>query len=105
MMILYLDSDYLCHMEPAVGRTAVQTDAFNGKCKTYIEGFRFVPSGQSWTRSDGKVFHGEMIAPAVNYSVLVEAQRNYDDGIDSLDDTLADLMDTIEELCEEIIGE
>lgn len=62
-MTIYLDKDYKCHLENDGNMTAAETDAFEGKCREYIEGFRFVPEGHTWTREDGKAFRGEMIAP------------------------------------------
>ena len=55
-MIIYIDTDYKCHTSPGEGLTAVETDAFNGKCRQYIEGYRFVPNGGIWVRDDGEVF-------------------------------------------------
>ena len=74
-MIIYIDSDYKCHTSPGEGRTAVETNAFDGKCRQYIEGYRFVPSGEIWVREDGQVFHGEMIAPWRDYGILSEFQE------------------------------
>ena len=51
---------------------------FDDKCDTFIEGYRFIPSGESWVRKDGKVFHGEMISPWKSYSELDQAQREYE---------------------------
>lgn len=85
-MIIYIDSDFKCHVEAADGMTAVETDAFEGKCKTYIEGFRFVPTGEEWKREDGVVFRGEMVAPWKNYSVLASAQEQYEELIAEMDD-------------------
>lgn len=62
-MIIYIDSDFKCYASNAEGRTAVETDAFNGKCQEFIEGYRFVPSGETWVRADGVKFVGEMISP------------------------------------------
>lgn len=56
----------------------IETDFFDGKCQTLIEGYRFVPSDYSWTRSDGTVFHGEMIAPFKPYDQLAAAQAQYE---------------------------
>ena len=53
-------------------------DAFDGKCNAYIEGYRFIPSGQTWTRADGVVFTGEMIAPWKPWDELDAAQREYE---------------------------
>lgn len=78
-MTIYIDKDCKCYTEPAAGRTAVETSAFDGKCRQYIEGYRFVPAGQSWTREDGQVFHGEMIAPWRPYDILEEFQALYEE--------------------------
>lgn len=78
MKTIYVDSDYKCHVTNDGTMTAVETDAFDGMCDTYIEGYRFVPSGESWTRSDGEVFHGEMISPWKDYAELDAAQRAYE---------------------------
>ena len=78
-MTIYIDSDYKCHTSPADGLTAVETDAFEDKCSRYIQGYRFVPAGQSWTREDGQVFHGEMVAPWQPYEILAELQAVYEE--------------------------
>lgn len=74
-MIIYIDTDFKCHTAPAEGLTAVETDAFEGKCPAYIEGYRYVPSGSTWTREDGVEFTGEMISPWKPWEELDEAQR------------------------------
>lgn len=74
-MTIYIDNDYKCYTSPADGLTAVETDAFDGKCRQFIEGYRFVPAGQVWTREDGQVFHGEMVAPWRDYGILSEFQE------------------------------
>jgi hypothetical protein len=78
MRTIYIDSNFKCHITDDGTMTAVETDFFDGKCNTYIEGYRFVPSGESWTRSDGVVFHGEMIAPWKPYAELAAAQQQYE---------------------------
>ena len=78
MKTIYLDSDFRCHVESDGTMTAVETDYFDGKCTAYIEGYRFVPAGQNWTREDGKVFAGEMVAPCADYSMLAAAQQQYE---------------------------
>lgn len=59
--------------------TLVETDFFDGKCATFVEGYLFIPAGASWTRADGVVFHGEMIAPWKPYDELDIAQRAYEE--------------------------
>lgn len=77
-MIIYLDSDFKCHIRNDGTLIAVETAAFDGKCDAYIEGYRFVPGGKTWIREDGAVFAGEMIAPWKPWKVLDEAQREYE---------------------------
>lgn len=78
MKTIYLDSDFKCHVADDGTMTAVETDAFDGKCDAYIEGYRYVPSGETWTRSDGAVFYGEMIAPWKDYKELAAAQAQHE---------------------------
>ena len=77
-MTIYIDSDYKCHITTADGLTAVETDVFDGMCAAYIEGYRFVPAGASWTRPDGVVFQGEMVSPWKPWRELDSAQRAYE---------------------------
>lgn len=78
MKTIYIDSEFKCHVTNDGTMTAVETDAFDGKCDAYIEGYRFVPDGETWTRSDGEVFHGEMVPPWKPYAELDAAQREYE---------------------------
>ena len=78
-MTIYIDSDYKCHTSPGETLTAVETDFFDGKCRQYIEGYRFVPTEQVWEREDGQVFEGEMVAPWQDYAVLAEFQSIYEE--------------------------
>lgn len=77
-MTIYIDKDYLCHAEPGEGLEAVQTGFFDGKAPGYIEGYRFVPAGESWTREDGAVFAGEMVSPWKDWTELDAMQREYE---------------------------
>ena len=78
MRTIYIDSDFKCHLTDDGTMTAMETDFFDGKCDTFVEGYRFVPVGESWTREDGEVFSGEMIAPWKDYAELDNAQREYE---------------------------
>lgn len=77
-MTVYINSEFKCHLENDGAMTPVQTDFFDGKCEALIEGYRFIPFGESWTREDGAVFEGEMIAPWKDYAELDAAQREYE---------------------------
>lgn len=77
-MIIYVDSDFKCHLTNDGTFTQAETDAFDNKCHVYIEGYRFVPSGKTWMREDGVEFTGEMIAPWKPWDELDKAQREYE---------------------------
>lgn len=90
-MTIYLDSNFRCHTSDTGGLTAVETTAFDGKCSRYIQGYRFVPAGQIWTREDGVVFTGEMVAPAEDSRILEAAQAAYEEAQAENADALAAL--------------
>ena len=79
-MIIFADChNFECHTTNPEGiYTEIETDFFDGKCATFIEGYRYIPDGRSWTREDGVVFHGEMIAPFKPYSELAAAQSQHE---------------------------
>ena len=85
-MIIYLDADYKCHSESGDGLRAVEVHFFDGKCRRFIEGYRFVPAGEVWIRSDGVEFKGEMIAPFVDYAILAAYQGQYEEMLAELQD-------------------
>lgn len=70
-MIIYLDSEFICHLTDDGTMRAVETDVFDGKADAFIQGYRYVPEGEVWTRTDGVMFHGLMIAPAKNYDRIM----------------------------------
>lgn len=78
MRTIYIDSEFKCHATNDGTMTAVEVDFFSNKCDSFIEGYRFIPDGESWTDQNGVVFHGLMIAPWKNHSELEAAQREYE---------------------------
>ena len=77
--MIYIDSEFKCHADNLDGSLRqVETSFFDGKCKTFIEGYRFVPPGDIWTSNDGIVFRGGMTAPYKPYSELAAAQAQYE---------------------------
>lgn len=76
-MTIYIDDDYKCYVSAADGRRAVETGAFNGKCDEWIESYRFVPNGETWTREDGELIRGEMAAPWKDLGEAYAAQEAY----------------------------
>ena len=78
-MLIYLDSDFKCYTSKNENTIlTVETDFFNGKCQSFIEGYRFVPQNEVWTNSNGDIFQGEMIAPWKNFDELDSTQRTYE---------------------------
>lgn len=77
-MTIYVDKEFKCHMTDDGTRRAVEIEFFNGKCAEFIEGYRCVPVGENWTREDGEVFHGEMVAPWKDYAQLAQCQAIYE---------------------------
>ena len=89
MMTIYIDIDFKCHVTDGGGMTPIETDAFDGKCNRYIEGFRFVPAGETWTRKDGVAFQGQMISPHTDYAILAAYQEQYKESATELQDAEA----------------
>lgn len=88
MKTIYLNSDFQCSVtekEDTVQR--VETELFDGKCNAFIEGYRFIPEGQIWTRTDGVQFAGEMLAPFKDYTYLEMVQAVYDQLAADITDT------------------
>ena len=80
-MKIYIDTDFKCHAAPAEGLRETETIFFEGKCAEYIEGYRFVPAGESWTDADGQTFDGEMVTPWKDWRELDAAQRTYEQSL------------------------
>lgn len=76
-MTFYIDDEYKIHTKDEYGLIAIETDFFNGKCETFIEGHRFVPADEMWMREDGEKF-SNMIAPWKDLTEAEAAQREYE---------------------------
>lgn len=105
MRTIYIDSDFKCHLTNDDNSfTAIETDFFDGKCNAFVLSYRFIPEGQSWTREDGEVFHGEMIAPFKNPIEVENVQTLYEElyntEIAPLKEENAMLMECILEMSE-----
>lgn len=77
-MKIYIDSEFKCHTSTGDGLREIETPFFDNCDPAYIEGYRFVPAGESWTREDGEVFQGEMISPWKDWEELDKFQREYE---------------------------
>lgn len=71
-MKIFIDSDCKCHTSDDGTMRSFEVSFFDYKCPELIEGYRYVPRGETWTRSDGEVFQNGMITPCKDYSELEE---------------------------------
>lgn len=78
-MTIYIDSDYKCHLSDDGTLRVFDVPFFDSKCTEFVEGCRYVPSGETWTRADGQTFTGEMITPWRDYAILAELQALYEE--------------------------
>lgn len=77
-MKIYIDNEYKCHASSAEDRREFDVPFFDGKCKEYIEGYRYIPPGERWVKPNGEFFRGEMISPWKDYNELEKAQMQYE---------------------------
>lgn len=77
-MTVYIDSEYKCHVSSGEGLREFDVPYFDGKCPAFIEGYRYVPDGETWIRADDEEFKGEMIAPWKPYDQLYKTQLEYE---------------------------
>lgn len=67
MRTIYIDAEYKCHVVNDGTMTAIETDSFDGKCDTYIEGFCYDTSKEY-----------DRIYPWKPFNELDAAQRAYE---------------------------
>lgn len=77
-MKIYIDNDYKCYVSPAEDRREFDVPFFDGKCQTFIEGYRYVPPGERWVKPNGVLFRGLMISLWKDYTELYKAQLEYE---------------------------
>lgn len=105
-MTIYIDTDFKCHISPGNGLVEVETAFFDGKCVAYIEGYRYVPAGQTWTREDGTVFTGEMVSPWKPWAELDAAQRAYErERAAALEAQNAELVEAMAAMVEDVYNQ
>lgn len=78
-MTIYIDNDFKCYTTAAEGRRAVETSIFDGKCRQFIEGSRFIPEGEKWIQSNGAIVRGPMMTPWRDSAILAELQALYEE--------------------------
>lgn len=76
-MKIYIDSDFKCHTVNGGAMRELDVAFFDNTCPEWIESYRFVPEGDTWTREDGEEFRGEMVTPWKDLSEAYTAQTAY----------------------------
>ena len=94
-MTIYIDSDCKCSTVSSEGRREFDAEFFDGKCSAFVEGYRYVPPGETWTRADGAVFVGEMLSPWRDYNILEAAQIAYEQRDAEAIQEIADLVEDV----------
>lgn len=78
-MKIYIDSDFKCHAtDPDNIYRAFDVPFFNLKCPEFIEGYRYVPMGETWIDSNGVENIGEIISHWKSWDELDAAQYAYE---------------------------
>lgn len=78
-MKIYIDSDYKCHSADPDGIYRIfDVPFFNLKCPEFIEGYRYIPTNETWTDQNGASHTGEIIIPWKSWLELDEAQFAYE---------------------------
>jgi len=77
-MTIYIDAECKCHVSNDGTMRAFDVPFFDGKCSAFVEGYRYVPPGENWTRSDGHIFRDKMISPWRDSALLEEFQAQYE---------------------------
>lgn len=77
-MKIYIDSDYKCHITNDGTMREIEDRSFDGMCDELVEAYRYIPVGESWTDSNGEVYHGCMVAPWTDISDALGAQHAYE---------------------------
>lgn len=77
MKTIYLDNDYVCHLESAEGRTVVETNVFDGVVDAAIPYYRYIPKDTEWTDSKGRVLHGLFVQATDSAAIDRITQQAY----------------------------
>ena len=75
-MKIYIGTDYKCHVTNDGTMREIETDAFEGKCAAFIEGYRYIPEGETWTNPQGVECSG--VSPWRDLTLLEEFQAQYE---------------------------
>lgn len=93
-MLIYLDSENKCHIEKTEGfQEVLAPEIFKGKCRTFIEGFKYFPIGtinyNGETYGNGNYYPWRALALLNEFQAQYEAQlaateAAYEEGVNSI---------------------
>lgn len=83
MRMIYIDSEFKCHVSNDGTMTAVETEFFDGKCDAFIEGYCYESHENSVAVYPVKPY-SELDAAQIQYELdIAEAEKAYKEGVDS----------------------
>lgn len=118
-MKIYIDSDFKCHTKPGDGLREFETRFFSNVPDAYVEGYRYVPSGETWVRKTPTYdinhevvgeseteFVGEMVAPWKPWEELDKILREYEQTQNrELTAQNAELLDAMASMVEDVYNQ
>lgn len=118
-MKIYIDSDFKCHVAPGEGLREFETRFFSNVPDAYVEGYRYVPSGETWVRKEPiydmnhevvgeseTEFMGEMVAPWKPWEELDKILREYEKAQNQeLTAQNAELVDAMASMVEDVYNQ
>lgn len=58
MKTVYIDSNFMCHLQNDGTMAEVQTDIFDSTVDDAIPYYRYIPQDEEWIDGNGRVIHG-----------------------------------------------
>ncbi len=118
-MKIYIDSDFKCHTKPGDGLREFETKFFGNVPDAYVEGYRYVPEGETWVRKTPTYnmeheivgestteFMGEMVAPWKPWEELDKILREYEQAQNrELTAQNAELVDAMASMVEDVYNQ
>lgn len=77
-MLVFIDANYKCHVVDDGTMRAFEVPFFDNKAPAVIEGYNYVPPGETRIGVDGTAFQGEQRSPWRDLALLEEFQAQYE---------------------------
>lgn len=77
-MKIFIDSECKCHVSNDGTMREFDVPFFDGRCQTFIEGYRYVPEGETFQHDSGLIVYGGAVSPWKPHSKLEKAQLEYE---------------------------